>query len=85
MLFENVSKILDVAKEKDVDILVARDMVINDNKENKEEIKKASEVIETYYKFVTACRVAGDEGSINKLCDLYEAGDKEAIADLIKE
>lgn len=85
MLFLNVCKILDTAKEKDVDILVARDIVINDNKENKEDIKKASEVIETYYKFITACRVAGDERSINKLCDLYEAGDKKAIAELIKE
>lgn len=85
MLFTNVCKILDVAKEKDVDILVARDILINENKEENTALTEAAKVIQTYYKFITACRVAEDERSIEKLCDLYEAGNKEAIKELIEE
>lgn len=85
MLFTNVCKILDVAKEKDVDILVARDILINENKEENTALTEATEVIQTYYKFITACRVAGDERNIEKLCDLYETGNKEAIKELIEE
>lgn len=84
MLFENVKAILDISKEKEVDVLVARDMLINENQEKKAEIIEASEFIHAHYTAVTKCRRMGDDASIEKLCELYQA-DEEAFKDLIEE
>lgn len=85
MLFLNVCKILDVAKEKDVDISVAKAMVIHEDKEKADEIKSAFAFIKNYYKYITSCRVAGDNESIEKLCELFTDGDFEAIGDIMYE
>ena len=85
MLYENIKKVLDKAKEKGVDILVARDMVINADKIKEDEYMVASKVIQTYYKFITGCRVAGNEEDVKTLCELYENGDIEKIRELIED
>lgn len=84
MLFKNVKAILDTSKEKEVDVLVARDMLIAENPEDKVEIMKASDFIHTYYPAVTKCRRMGDDGKIEKLCDLHQS-DAEAFKALIEE
>lgn len=84
MLFENVKAILDTSKEKEVDVLVARDMLINENPEKKAEIKEASEFIGSCYDAVTKCRRMGDNATIKKLCELYQA-DEEAFKALLEE
>ena len=85
MLYENIKKILDCAKEKDVDILVAREILIAENKEAETELASACTVLLGYYKLITTCRRNEDEESIKKLCELYEKEDHTAIRELIKE
>ena len=85
MMYEAVKKILDVSAEKDLDILVARDTLIAEERENAEEYSEATEVIRTYYKFITGNRNEGNEEAIKELCELYEAGKKAEIRELIKE
>ena len=83
MLYENIKKILDKAKEEDIQILTAKDILIKNDSEP-EQLEKDYEVLKTYYKFITACRNIGDDESIKKLCELYEKGEHEAIVELIK-
>jgi hypothetical protein len=49
------------------------------------EYESAFDIIKTYYKYITSCRVAGDDESIIKFCKLYEDGDKESIKKILKE
>lgn len=87
MLFENVTKILNCSKEKDVDILVSRDMLIAEDKGNdarKKELFDACNFIGAFYDFITACRVANDNESIKKICELYEQGDIIAVRKIIR-
>lgn len=83
MLYENIKKILDTAKEKDVDILVAREMLIAENKEAEADFASACTVILGYYKFITACRRKGDEETIKTLCELFEKGETKALTELV--
>lgn len=85
MLYENIKKILDCSKENDVDILVAREILIAENKEAETELASACTVLLGYYKLITTCRNKGDEESIKKLCELYGKEDHKAIRELIKE
>lgn len=84
MLFKNVKAILDTSKEKEVDVLVARDMLIAENPEDKPEIMKADDFIRDYYSAVTKCRRMGDDAKIEKLCDLHQT-DAEAFKALLEE
>lgn len=87
MLFENVTKILNCSKEKGVDILVSRDMLIAEDKGNKERTKElfdACNFIGAFYDYITACRVANDEESIKKICELYEQGDIISVRKIIR-
>ena len=88
MLFEDVKKILDVSREKDVDILVARDMIIAENNRDEETIKEmfsACNFIDAFYDFITSCRVNNEEEKIKIICELYEAGDIIKVRKYIKE
>ena len=88
MLFKNVTKILNCSKEKGVDILVARDMLIAEDKSNDERTKQlfdACNFIGVFYDFMTDCRVGNDEESIKKICELYEQGDTISIRKFIKD
>ena len=84
MLYENIKKILDKAKEEDIQILTAKDILIKNDPEA-EQLEKDYEVLKTYYKFITTCRRNENEEAIKKLCELYEKEDHEAIRELIKE
>lgn len=84
-MYTKVKKILDVSKEKDIDILVARDTLVAEDRAFADEYFEACNVIKEYYKFITACRNEGDEASIEKLCSLYEKGKKVEIREMIKE
>ena len=84
MLNKNVKAILDTSKEKDVDLFVARDMLIAENPEDKVEIMKASDFIHAHYDAVTKCRRMGDDAKIEKLCELQQT-DAEAFKALLEE
>ena len=83
MLYENIKKILNCAKEKDVDILVAREILIAENKEAETELVSACTIILGYYNFITAGRRNGDEETIKKLCELFEKGETKALTELV--
>lgn len=85
MLYEYVKLILDTAKAKEVDLLVARDMLIAEDKAKEAELTAACKFAMVYYKFITACRVAGDDETIEKLCQLYEEDKFDEIQELISE
>ena len=83
-MFKNVKAILDTSKEKNVDVLVASDMLIAENPEDKVELMKASDFIHAHYTAVTKCRRMGDDAKIEKLCELHQT-DAEAFKALIEE
>lgn len=82
MLYDNIKKILDKAKEEDIQILTSKDILLKNNPEA-EQLEKDYEVLKTYYKFITACRRNGDEENIKKLCELYEKGEHKVLTELI--
>ena len=85
MLYEVITKILDKAKEKGVDILVARDMIIHEGKLPTEVIKNAYNDLNAYYDVFTKFRRENTPGLIKELCDLIEQGNEIAIKKFISE
>lgn len=84
MLFKNVLAILNCSKVKGVDILVARDMLITEDRTNKDELFMACNFIGAFYDFITDCRLANDEESIQKICELYEQGDIIEVRKIVR-
>ena len=86
MLFKNVLAILNCSKVKGVDILVARDMLLAEDRtpERKNELFMACNFIGAFYDFITSCRMANDEESIKKICELYEQGDIIAVRKIVR-
>ena len=87
MLFNDVLAILNCSREKGVDILVARDMILAEDRtsERKNELFSACNFIGAFYDFITDCRVANDDESIKDICELYEKGDILAVRKYIKD
>ena len=85
MLFKNTIKILDLSKEKDIDIYVAKNLCLSKNDSiNNNNVNKAYEFIIKYYTFITKCRINNNISDIEKLCILYENNDYEGINKFIK-
>lgn len=72
-MYNNVIKILDLSREKEVDILVARDMLYGNG--NDTAISEAYDFIDKNYVVVTKCRRLKDNDSIKKLVSLYGKDD----------
>lgn len=85
MLYENVKAILDVSKEENVDLLVARDKLMVLHPEKAEDYKEADAFIGKYYEFIAKCRVNGDEDVIKQICEMYFEGNTEGIKELINK
>ena len=83
-MYELVLKILDASRDKDVDVLVAYDMVANEIGYT-DELKNARNFIKKYYYTITKCRRAKDNESIKTLCDLVAEGTIEKIRDFEEE
>lgn len=86
MLFKNVLAILNCSKVKGVDILVARDMLLAEDRtpERKDELFMACNFIGAFYDYITDCRMVNDEESIKKICELYEQGDIIAVRKIVR-
>lgn len=87
-MFENIIKILDKSKAENVDILVARDKVIAEEKIPYEEMKQASDFIGDYYNTITKCRRLGDNDTIKALVEADDNTKKEIVkevADRVEE
>lgn len=83
-MYKLVKEILDVSKEKDVDITFARDMVIADGRDS-DEAKKAYNLIHEYYDVITFFRRENDETGIEKICSLYTEGKEDELKAFVKE
>lgn len=81
-MYENIIKILDKSKAEDVDILVARDMVIKEENIPYDEMKKASDFIGSYYDTITKCRRLGDNETIKALVEADDKGRKEIVKEV---
>lgn len=81
-MFENIIKILDKSKSEKVDIFVARDKIIAEEKVPYEEMKKASDFISAYYDTITKCRRLCDNDTIKALVDADEIGRKEIVKEV---
>ena len=81
-MYENIIKILDKSKSKNVDILVARDMIIAEEGISYDEMKKASDFIGDYYDTITKCRRLGDNHTIKALVEADDKGRKEIVKEV---
>jgi len=84
MMYELVKKILDEAKEKDVDISVAYDYVGN-KKGYSEELRKAYKCLFDNYEEITALRVKGKDTDIKVICDMAEQGNENGVKNYINQ
>lgn len=80
-MYALVKEILDTSKEKKVDVLVARDMVVASGK-NYEEVKSAYAIIDKYYDLITYYRRSDDEFGIENVCKLHADNDFAKIAEI---
>ena len=85
MLYELVTKILEKGKAEGVDLIVARDMLVNETPDEYDNLYDAGEVIRYYYDEITLLRRKGNEDAIKEICGLYKDGDHVAIKALIEE
>lgn len=84
-MFKFVKAILDKSKEMDVDILVAKAMVLRDYPDSLEVINAAYNIIDKYYDEITAFRRDGTDDNIKELVELVESGDTDNLTKYLKE
>ena len=84
-MYELVKRILDKSKETGEDVLVARDMCIAEDKACEDKLRAAGEFIDKHYDMIAVCRRRGDNGSIEKLCDVVANGTPADIRAFKKE
>lgn len=86
MLYEVITKILDKSKEKRVDILVARDMLIaEDNVLEADVIRSAYKKLSNYYTPITTFRRENKPELIKELCNLIESDDNKGIKSFLNK
>lgn len=78
-MYELVKRILDKSRDAGMDVFVACDMCVAEDKENADAIRAAGEIVITHYDAITKCRRENDEASIEKLCELVVSGDAVAL------
>lgn len=84
MLFENVMAILNKCRDEDLnDVLVAKDMLIAENKSNSEAIREAGKFLSKYYYQITKCNRLGLIDKIKEICDAKD--DKNKLNDIFNE
>lgn len=77
MFLEHIMKILNVSSERNVDITVARDMIMNDDNISLKDIRPAYKFISDYYDEVTKCRSLKMDDKLKELVGAYEKNDTE--------
>lgn len=82
-MYELVKKILDEAKENNVDIGVAYSYIGNDEGYTAE-LKEAFEVLQDNYEEITALRVKGKDADIKVICDMAKAGNENGVKNYIR-
>ena len=83
-MYKLVKKILDEAKESNVDISVAYDYVAKDIGYTAK-LKEAQKFLREKYEVITALRRKGHETDIKVICDMKEAGNAEGVRNYIDD
>ena len=84
-MYNYVKEILDISKNKDVDISFAKDRLLAEKPTEKELILTAYECIDDYYNYITKFRRDNDEESIIQLCELVESNDNIALSKFLDD
>ncbi len=84
-MYELVKRILDKSRNENVDVLVACDMCIAEDKPHEEELRAAGELVDEHYDVITKCRRENDDASIEKLCSIIAGGNVSEIRAFEKE
>lgn len=80
-----IMKILNVSRDKNVDILVARDMIVNDENISLNDIRPASNFISDYYDEITKCRRLNRDDKIKEFVNAYDKKDDALFNKIRKE
>ncbi len=87
-MFENVKRIYEKAKEKEVDLSIAWPMVRNDDRlagvKDHTDLDKAYKLISVYESLVTKLWCDGQVEALEELCKLFEADDKNGIKEFVE-
>lgn len=84
MLYNNVIAILEKCKNAELnDVLVAKDMLIAENREKAEDIREASDFLGKYYAQITKCNRLGLVDKIKEICE--HANDNGALKKIFEE
>lgn len=79
MLYNKIIKILDVSQENNVDISVAKDILIAENPLSIEDIMDTYKILDLYYKPITAFIREDRLDLIKEVCILVENNDTQGI------
>lgn len=79
MLYELVTKILDLTKENKTDVLTGADIAVAKYPEQAEAYRDASKKLSKYYEQITSFRRDNKPEKIKELCDLIESGNEAEI------
>lgn len=85
MLYEKVVAILNKGKEEDVDLSIAKEMLIAENKEDVDNIKTAYKVVEEYYTEITTFNRDGKLDLLKELCELVEDNNTEGVKNFLEK
>jgi hypothetical protein len=87
MLFENVMAILNKCRNENLnDVLVAEDMLVAENSDKTDEIRKAGDFLNKYYFQITKCNRLGLTDKIKEICEAKDDDTKlKALFDEIAE
>lgn len=83
-MYELIKKILDEAKENNVDIGVAHDYVA-DELGHTPKLKQAFTVLRRHYEAITELRAKGKNTDIKVICDMEENGNTDGAKNYIKQ
>ena len=84
MLFENVMAILNKCRDAGLnDVLVAKDMLIAENRGNAEAIREAGNFLSKYYHQITKCNRLGLIDKIKEICNAKD--DKNKLDEIFKD
>ena len=87
-MYENVKLILDISKERNIDLHTARDMAMNENQDIKDDISSAFDHVLNphYYDFVTLLRCNNKDDVLEQFCnEILPTNDRETIVKFINK
>ncbi len=82
-LYEDLREILDTSASEGVDVSVAEDMAVANDRDNEDGIRTAGKFLRKHYAVITKCRRMHDNETICVLCRLHADGAGDAFNALV--